>query len=399
MKILIVHNHYQNRGGEDAVVNAQVNLLRQRGDEVLLYTRDSAEITDIAPIKQALRAPQVVFSRDTYREIQSLVSRERPDVAHIHNVFPLISPSVYRALHDAAVPIVQTIHNFRLLCPNGLFFTHDLVCERCKSGNTLHAVRLRCFRDSYQASALYAASIGLHRQIGTFNLIDRFIALNRFAANRLVESGLTTQDRIRVIGNFIPDPLPQSRRQDNHSQYVVYLGRLAPEKGVDTLIRAMARTPQITLRILGSGPLETKLRNLVQELGLRNVEFLGYIDGEEKWHQLRGALAIVLPSVWYEQFPVSVLESLAVGTPVLASRIGSLPTLVDDTRNGLLFTPGDAIDLSTKLIWIADHPEIAAVMGQHARSVVESNYTASIHYQQLMHAYEEVTSLELLPAD
>jgi len=390
-KVLVIHNYYQQPGGERAAVENQIALLRERGHEVILYTRDNAETGHYESWRRVAFFPDTVFSRRTCREIQSLVSSEHPDVAHVHNVFPLISPSVYRALKDAGMPIVQTVHNFRFLCPNALFYTHRQICERCKHGNTLHAVRWKCYRQSYTLSALYAATIGLHRRWGTFEMIDRFIALTEFTVEKLLESGLTMQDKISVLGNFLPNPLPMPGSLEKREPYVVYLGRLSPEKGVGILLEAMVALPDLGLKIVGNGPQAAALQATAHRRGLHKVEFLGRVVGEEKWNLLQQAMAVVVPSVWYESFSFVVLESLAVGTPVVASKLGSLLHRVKDGKSGLLFRSGDSQDLRQKLAWLVAHPEGALAMGRYGRQVVETEYSAEAHCKRLMKIYAEVT--------
>ncbi len=388
MKILLIHNQYQQPGGEQVAVEAQVSLLRERGHKVILYTRDNAEIEHYGLWQKAAFFPETVFSRRTYREIRTLIACECPDVAHVHNVFPLISPSVYRALKDSGVPVVQTVHNFRFLCPNALFYTHGRICERCKHGNTLHAVRWKCYRQSYILSSLYALTIGLHRRAGTFNLIGRFIALTEFTAQKFVESGLTTQDKISVLGNFLPDPLPSPGSFETREPYVVYLGRLSSEKGIDVLLDAVTGLPDLKVKVAGDGPQFGALQAIVRQKGLQQVEFLGRVVGEEKWELLRHATAVVVPSVWYEAFPFVVLESLATGTPVVASNLGSLPYVVEDGKSGLLFQARDSQDLREKLAWLVQHPAEALQMGRYGRQVVERRYSASAHYDALMEIYQ-----------
>jgi glycosyltransferase involved in cell wall biosynthesis len=390
MRIVVVHSRYQQHGGEQTAVEAQVALLREHGHEVVLYARDNAEIERYDVWQRAALFPATVFSRRTYREIRSLAARSRPDVVHLHNVFPLISPSIYRALRDAQVPTIQTVHNFRFLCPNGLFYTHGQICERCKRGNTFHAVRLRCYRQSYILSALYAAAIGLHRRWGTFAAIDRFIALTEFVAQKLAEGNLTTPDKISVLGNFLPDPLPAPGSAERREPYVVYLGRLSFEKGVQVLIETMARLPDLNLKILGGGPIAGSLQKLTRDSGSSNIEFLGHVAGEEKWQLVRNAMAVLIPSVCYETFSLAALESMAVATPVFASNVGGIPYVVEDRQSGLLFRPGDRHDLQQKLAWLVNHPREAAAMGRTGRKIVESRYSAESHYRRLMAIYDEV---------
>ncbi|MBC7227789.1 MAG: glycosyltransferase family 4 protein [Thermoflexales bacterium] len=389
-KVLVIHNNYQQPGGETVAVQAQISLLQQYGHPVTTYWRDNREIAQYRIGQKIAFFLNTLFSLKTFNEIRALVKRERPDVAHIHNVFPLISPSVYRALKKEGVPIVQTVHNFRFLCPNALFYTHGQICERCKYGNTFHAVPRKCYRQSYILSALYALTIAFHRRWGTFDLVDRFLPVTEFVAQKLLESRLTTANKITVLGNFLPDPLPAPGSFERRESYLVYLGRLSPEKGVEVLLEAMAGLPGVTLKIAGDGPQVNVLRDRARNKEIW-VEFLGHITGEQKWELLRNAMASVVPSVGYESFSLSALEAMAVGTPVVASRLGGLPYVIEDGQNGLLFRPGDDQDLREKLTWLISHPVEVLRMGQYARQVVEEKYSATAYYRQLMYIYEQVT--------
>jgi glycosyltransferase involved in cell wall biosynthesis len=390
MKVLLVHTHYQQLGGEYTAVAAQTALLQKQGHTIIPYIRNNNEIEQYGLHEKAAFFPNTVFARKAYKEIQDLVAQERPHLAHIHNVFPTISPAVYYALKRAHIPIVQSIHNFRFLCPNGLFYTHKQICECCKYGNTLHAIRWQCYRDSYILSALYALTVGLHRYRGAFQYIDRFIVLAQFTAQKFVESGLITPDKISVLGNFLPDPLPVPGSFEKREPFILFLGRLSPEKGLETLLDAMTELPFLKLKIAGDGPEKERLQRKAVQHGMHHVEFLGLVAGEAKWDLLREAMVVVMPSAWYEHFPFAILESLAAGTPIIASDLGNLPYIVQDNKSGFLFEPGNCQDLREKLMRLVAHPEVALEMGRYGRSVVETQYSATAHYQKLMQIYTEL---------
>lgn len=389
MRVLVCHNFYRQPGGERRAFEHQVELLRRHGDEVATLTRDSADV-DRFSVGERLRFPlDTVESRRTRREVREIVARSRPDVAHVHNVFPLLSPSLYRALEEAGVPIVQSVHNYRFLCPNGLFFTHGEVCERCKLGNTAHAVRLRCYRDSYGFSALYAATLGLHRRLGTFRRIDRFVAGSPFAARKLVEGGVCGEEQVRVLGNFLAGPLPEVVPPEE-PPYALFLGRLSAEKGVDLLLSAMARLPGRRLIVAGDGPAGPALRRRAAGLGLRDVVFAGFVSGAEKERLQAGAWMNVVPSLWYEMFPYSMLESAAAGVPVVVPRHGSLGSLIEEGRQGLRFAPGDADDLAATLARAFDDPALRGRLSAGARAWVEDELDPDLHYRRLTEIYREV---------
>ena len=392
LKILLVHNYYQQRAGEYAAVTRQMALLRQHGHDLLLYSKDNQTINDFGLLEKVRFFPNAVFSKAVYNEVLELVEREQPDVAHVHNVYPLISPALYQALKEAQVPIVQTLHNFRFLCTNSYFYVNGRICERCKYGNTWHAIRHRCYQESYPLSALYAFIIAHHRRVGTFKHIDRFIALNDFTRQTIIESGLTTANKVTVLGNFLAEPLSEPGSYTTRQPFFLFVGRLSAEKGVDTLIHAMAQVPHFNLKILGTGIEQERLEEQVKQLRLNNVEFLGWVDGEEKWRLLRDATATVIPSVWYEQFPTVALESLSVGTPIVGSNLGGIPSLVLHEKTGLLFKATEASDLAKQLNHLAASPHLGYEMGQNGRQHILSHYVASVHYKKLIDIYRYVAN-------
>jgi glycosyltransferase involved in cell wall biosynthesis len=389
---LLIHNHYQQPGGESVAVMALKSLLEQKNHEVLFFSADNKTL-DLYDLPNKIQFfPRAVFSQQTYRRIRQLVDQEKPDMAHVHNVFPLISPSVYLALDEAGIPIVQTVHNYRLMCINGLFLRGGNVCERCKNGNFFSGFRFRCYRSSYALSGLYALTIGMHRSWGTFSRIDRYITPTRFVAQKLIESGLVKLPKISVLGNFLNTPLPECGMPNLREPYIVYVGRLSQEKGLLTIVNVVRQMPHLRLKLMGKGPLEKDIRAYIQDQGIRNVEMLGFMDGEAKYQTLRNALCCIIPSEWYEVMPFSVLESAAVGTPIVASRIGSLATLVAQGETGLLFAPGDSADLKEKLEFLVSKPEAAVQMGQQARQWVETDFTSDAHYEALMKIYAQAAS-------
>ena len=396
MKVLIIHNHYQQTGGENIAVNAQIELLNQHGHSLSFYIQDNHEIDTYSPLQKLAIGPRAIYSLRAYQDIRKLIAEIRPDVAHIHNVFPLISPAVYRTLSKLGIPIVQTLHNFRFLCPNGLFFTQGKICERCKKGNTLHAVAYKCYRDSYLLSALYALSIGLHRRMGTFHLINRFIALTGFTAGKMIESGLATEDKLSILGNFLPDTSHKGGSIQPGRPYILFIGRLSLEKGVMTLLQAMNGIRELDLKIAGDGPQMKELQLATHNLDLSNVVFLGRITGSPKWELLQNATAVVVPSLLYENFPLSILESMSVGTLVVTSDIGSIPYIISDGQTGLLFRPGNADDLREKINWLTAHPNDVSRLAQNGKNNFTTNYSAEAHYNSLINIYKETIEGNML---
>ncbi len=386
MKILQIHNSYQTPGGEDKVVNAEKELLEARGHKVIQYIRHNDEIKEYGVFQKIKFFVETIYSQRTFKELGKLINEQKPDISHIHNVFPLISPSVYYCLKQLKIPIVQTIHNYRFLCPNGLLYTKNNICEECKDGNTFHCFFKKCYNDSFLLSGLYALTFWIHRKIKTFqNKIDIFIALTNFTKDKLVEGGFP-KDKIDTVGNFLlQDGIRKTYDKEN---YAVFMGRLSSEKGLMTLLKAFQKVNKFKLKMAGKGELEQELKGYIEKNKMLQVEIIGFISGKERLELLGKAKFSIIPSQWYETFGMSVLESFSVGTPVIASRIGGLPELVEEGKNGLLFSPGNVDDLAEKISYLYKNPDKAVRMGKYARNCVEKKYNPERHYATLLEIYK-----------
>lgn len=373
-RVLVVHNAYQHRGGEDTVVESEIALLRSRGHEVETYSRSN---DDLAGMTSLTLARHTLWSPRTPHDLGELIRRFQPEVIHAHNTFPLISPSLYWAAERARVPVVQTLHNFRLMCLNALFLREGKVCEDCKGHLPWRGVARGCYRQSRAASAALTGMLALHRGLGTYqNKVARYIALNEFCRGKFIEGGLPAE-RIVVKPNFVDlaalKPAPRAG--------LLFVGRLSPEKGVATLAEAMAMLPDVQLRVAGEGPEAVLLDDVA------GVAKLGSLPGEAVRQEMRNAVALVVPSIWYETFGLVVIEAFACGTPVIVSRIGALADIVQDGKTGLLFEPRNPRDLADKIAWALTHPEQMAAMGRKARAQYEAKFSAEVNYQRLMDIY------------
>ena len=387
MKILQVHNFYQTPGGEDSVVRAEKELLESKGHSIIPYYRHNDEIKNYDFTEKIKFFRDTVYSKGAFSRLGELADKEKPDVAHIHNVFPLISPSAYYTLRSRKIPIVQTVHNYRFLCPNGFFYTKGAICRRCARGNTLHCLFNRCYKDSFLLSGLYAMVFLVHRRRNSFlKNVDIFIVLNNFTMELLVGNGFPP-DRIKVVGNFLP--VDNTTSCYEKEDYAVFMGRLSSEKGIMTLLEAFLKTGPIKLKIAGTGILEKRIREYIKEKGMEQVEMMGFVSGNEKRELLRKAKASIIPSEWYENFPMSAVESLSVGTPVIASRIGGLSELIEDGLNGLLFNPGDSDELAEKIKHVFVDRDKSIAMGAYAYKRAKELYSPEIHYNKLMETYKE----------
>jgi glycosyltransferase involved in cell wall biosynthesis len=389
MRVLLVHGAYQQFGGEDSVVRAERELLERNGDEVFVYSRHNDEIKQFGAIDKASFFPQTVYSWKCSGEIADVVRGFRPDVAFVHNVYPLISPSVYHKLHELRVPAVQVLHNFRPYCPNGFFYTQGRICEACRDGNYLNAIRKRCYRDSYILSGLYALTLGANRLAGMVKKIAGFICLTEFFKIKMREAGVP-EAKLFVRPNFVYAPPLMPAAVDENNGYALYMGRLSPEKGCWTLIHAFERLPQFILKIVGTGPVEKELQDYVLAKGVGNIQFLGFKSGDEKWQLLRNSRCLILPSEWYENFPVTVLEAYMAARPVIASRMGGLPYIVEDGKSGFLFDAGEIDQLVQKVRQLFADAANADRMGAHARRLSETKYGPQQGYTNLMNIFSQV---------
>ena len=387
VKILLVHNFYRQRGGEAAVFEAERRMLRAAGHSVISHTRDSNEIEGFGPWKRATLTPTAIWARDSHREIGALIASEAPDVAHFTNTFPLISPSAYYACRNARVPVVQSIHNYRLICPAATLWRDGSICEECVDHSLLRSVRHACYRKSRPATAVLATSLAIHRRCGTYdNLVDRYIALTEFARNKLISGGLP-EERISVKPNFVePDP----GLREGAGDYALFAGRLTEEKGVHTLLDAWKRLGvDVPLHIAGDGPLRDALARRIDTEAIADATLLGSLPREALMRELRGARILVFPSEWYEGMPMTIVEAFACGVPTIAARLGGMSEMIDDGKNGLLVAPADPQDLAARLRWAFEHKDELAAIGRAARAEYEARYTGAPNCARLIEIYEQ----------
>lgn len=381
LRVLVVHNRYRGAGGEDAVVAGECALLRARGHEVVEYIDDNRRIADLGVVASAVRT---VWARDSYKRLSALLRQTPVDVAHFHNTWFLVSPSGYYACRAAGVPVVQTLHNYRLACPAAGFFRDGRPCEDCLGRLPWPGIVHRCYRQSRAQTALVAATVTSHRWAGTWRrAVSAYVACSEFQRRKLVAAGLP-QDRLLVKPHFVaPDPGPRS----GVGAYGVFVGRLAAEKGVRTLLAAWRSLPDVPLKLVGTGPLADEARAAVQRAGCTAVELVGELARPAVFAVLKAARFLVFPSEGYETFGMSIVEAFACGVPVLASRLGAMAELVADGRTGLHFAPGDASDLAATVRRAWDDPDASASLGLAARAEYEAKYTADRNYEMLLEIY------------
>lgn len=386
MRLLLIHNRYRSLGGEDLAAKAERELLERNGQTIDLCEADNAEIIGMAGKVRA--AWGTVYSQSAKKRIAARIRAFRPDVVHVFNFFPLFSPSIHHACREAGVPVVQKISNFRLMCLNSSLMRDGCVCEEC-IGKTIPwpGVWHACYRGSWAGSAAVAAMIATHRLLGTWtNVVDGYIARTGFSRKKLIEGGLPAK-KITVIPSFSPDPGDMG---DGDGRFALFVGRLSAKKGIETLFSAWDRLKApIKLKVAGNGPLREDVERRAAD---GRIEYLGMLSREAVIRLMRDAAFLVFPSVWYECFPLAIVEAFACGLPVVASKMGAMEEIIDDGRTGLHFRPGDAEDLAAKVEWAVGHPKEMARMRHEARSEYLAKYTPERNYELLMELYGRVTA-------
>lgn len=389
MKILLIHNFYRVRGGEGTHFLQMKSLLEKKGHTILTYFRDSRDVDDYSILKRALVPVKNIYSLKTYRQIKNIVLSEKPDIAQVYHVTPLISPSVFYALQRLNIPVIQILQNYRYLCLNGVFQdSQGNVCELCTQKGLWQAVPKKCYRNSFIQTSAVAVSLYIHRKLKTYiKNIDLFITTSAFLKNKLIFNGFP-EDRVITINGFTeaaeikpcfrPDP------------YIVYMGRLSSEKGLMTLLRAMRKLPHIQLKIMGDGPIRSRMEVYLSDEGMNNVKFLGYVSGEKRFDILKRAKCMVIPSECYDNFPFGVLESLALGTPVIGSCMGGIPEQIEDGKTGFLFQAKNHQQLKEKIEIIFSDDSLSLSMRRNARISALNKFSQETAYQRFMEIYKDL---------
>jgi glycosyltransferase involved in cell wall biosynthesis len=398
-KVLLVHNRYQLTGGEDEVYSREKALLLNQGHEVVEYIRDNAEIAKYGARQKAALIVRTTWAWDSYRELVGLLQREKPEVAHFHNTFPLISPAAYYACSSANIPVVQTLHNPRLLCPAATLFRDGSICEECVGRSfALPAVRHGCYQHSRSRSAVVASMLSTHQWLGTWRYkVNTYIASTEFYRRKFAETDIPPE-KIVVKSHFV-DADPGCTQLAG--EYAVFVGRLAPEKGVPTLLAAWKKLGSVPLRIRGEGPLGDVVSLFVNR-SEGSTTLVPRLTRSGLFDLIKGARFLVWPSEgYYETFGLIAIEAFACGVPVIASRCGVMQEIVDEGRTGLHFTTGSAHDLAEKVGWAWSHPGEMRDMGRTARAEYEAKYTADRNYKILLNVYHQAIqeARKPLPSD
>jgi len=380
----LVHNYYRQAGGEDQAFAAEFCMLKNHGCQVFRYTVHNDHINGMNSL---ILAQFTLWNKAIDSEVRKLIQKVRPDIIHFHNTFPLISPAAYYAAKAESIPVVQTLHNYRLLCPNALFFRNGHICEDCMGKFVpWPGVLNACYRKNRAATCVSAAMLSLHRALRSYRRrVDMYIALTNFAQNKFIQGGLPAE-KIAVKPNFVDhDP----GLGDVRSAYAIFAGRLTQEKGVNILLAAWKEIGgKIPLKIVGDGPLASRVAEASRNIS--GIEWLGHKSRQFVLNLMKDAMFLLFPSKWYEGFPNTIVEALACGLPVITSKLGSMAEIIEDGVTGLHFEPGNASELADKVIWVIEHPDECRNMGKNARQVFVDKYTAEKNYESLMNIYQKV---------
>lgn len=377
--VLLIHTHYQKLGGEDVVFSQEADLLERYGHQVFRLKFSNSELNNYPKWKQAA---VTIWNTDAYHRVRDAIQLFRPQLVHVHNTFPLASPAVIEAIKDEGLPVMMTLHNFRLICLNALLFRQGRFCEDCVGRLPIPGIFHKCYRGRAESSVV-AGMLAYHRWRGTWKEIDRYIALTPFTREKFIQAGFPDA-KIDLKPNFVyPDP----SIGDGKGRYVLYVGRLSVEKGIRTLLKAWQYLEGIPLKIIGKGPLEKEVQDSINRLPL--ITWMGHLDRTKVLDLIGGASFVVFPSECYEGMPMVLLESLAKGTPIIASDVGSIRNIIEPPRTGKLFKVGDVTDLVEKVESLWKQPDELKQMRFEARREYLTKYTAEKNYELLQEIYQK----------
>lgn len=385
--VLIVHNEYQYAGGEDTVVKQDAALLEKHGHHVFFYTRNNDELKAFTKLQKLCLPFTTVFSLKSYWEIRKIIREQKIDIVHVHNTLPLVSYSAYYAAKKEGCRLIQTIHNFRLVCPNALFYRDGHICEDCLKKGLFCGIRHSCYRGSKAQTAMVALSLKIHRLLGSFRKPDAYIALTAFNKEKI--SSVVKPEKIFVKPNYLALSEPPEGTPAAFTYYI-YAARFEQVKGIFVLLEAFRKLPNEKLLLLGTGPDEEKVKAFLEEHQMQHVSCLGFQPHEKTLSLLKNAKALIFPSLWYEGFPMTIVESLACGTPVIASDTPNLAETIHSEENGYTFRTGDADDLYRTVRKLSSlSAEEAAALRRNAAAAYQSRFTEAVIYEKMMEIYKK----------
>ena len=389
-RILQVHNFYQIPGGEDVVVRNEKRLLEEHGHTVYTYYRSNTELNEKGLLGKLFLPFTAIYSFKTAREVKKLIQEKQIDVVHVHNTLTMISPSVFYAAFRCKVPVVQTLHNFRMLCPAGSFFRNNVICEECVDGGLKCAVKHKCYRNSKLQSFVSAAVLKVHRILGTYRKVN-FICLTEFNRNKLLASShIVDAKKVYIKPNFTFAEGIKPSNEKEQEEYYLFAGRVEALKGIDIAIKAFEKIPDRQLYVAGTGPMMEEMQAYVKEHNITNVRFLGYLQKEEMTERFYHAKAVIMTSQCYEAFAMTIAEAYSYGVPVIAGRVGNMEGMVKEGVTGVKFTYNSAEDLAKKVEEF-EHLD-RMTLKENAREFYQNRLRPEDNYRKLMEIYESISS-------
>lgn len=401
LKVLSINKYYRPKGGAETIYLGEMEQLRKAGHQVVPFSMkdernlpsdyDRYFVNNIDYEKPGLgnkiiASSKILYSFEARAKLSSLLDQHAFDIAHLHNIYHQLSPSILGALKKRNIPIVASVHDLKLLCGNYKMYVNGEVCERCKGGRHYQLLLNRCTKNSLAGSLVNMVEMYLHGAARIYSQIDLLIAVSHFYRKKLIDFGID-ENKVVYLPSFVE--VEKYRVAESVSDFVLYFGRLSEEKGVDTFIEAAAFNPKVPHWIVGSGPEELTLKAQVVNAELDNVRFLGFQSGKNLQKLVSEALAIVVPSRWYENSPLTVMEGFAHGRPVIGANIGGIPELVVPQVDGFLFKPGDALDLANQIAILAADPALANEMGQRGRKKMRLEFNEAHHIATLLDIYDQ----------
>lgn len=401
-RILSVNKYYWRKGGSESVFFNEKEMLERNGvkvipfsmqsnkNEVTEYSRyfvDEVDYTATGFVNKIKLASKIVYSFDAKNKMSQLLNNEKVDLSHFHIFQHQISPSVFGPLRNRKIPIILTLHDLKPVCPNYKYYVNGNVCEACTGGKFINCFKNKCTKGSTLGSMVNTVEMYFHRMMGYYENVDRYIAVSKFYKHKMIESGFS-ENKIDYLPNYIDAKEYTANGEDK--RYILYFGRLSEEKGISTFINSAEVNSDIPYYIVGTGPMEEELKTAVKNKQLSNVEFLGFKTGNELKTLLSECTCVVVPSEWYENCPMTILEAFASAKPVIGSNIGGIPELIDDGVDGFVFEPGNvqALSKQIKLLW--QDPLTTKAMGKKGLDKVVRDFNAEKHYQGLTNIYKDV---------
>lgn len=402
MKILNINKFYYRKGGSEAYYFALADLLRENNHEVIPFSMkdnknyetkyskyfvENISYENMGIKEKAVNGAKLIYSVEAKKKVKNIVNDNTPDIAHLHIFQHQLSPSILKEIKKSGTYVVNTVHDLKVICPNYKMLNEGEICEKCKSDKFINCLKSKCIKGSTVNSMLNTIEAYTHRILKSYDYVDKFICPSEFYMNKFIEFGIP-KEKVVHIPNFVD--VSKFNPNYEHEDYFVYFGRLSEEKGINTLIKSMKYVNKSKLIIVGTGPIEKELKEFVVKENIKNVEFVGFKTGNELENIIKQSRFIVIPSEWYENAPMSIIEAMAYGKAVLGSNIGGIPEFIEDNHTGMIFKTKDEIDLANKINYLIDQENQTIEMGKNARIRAEKLYDKTVHYEKIMDLYNEV---------